>query len=197
MMNPFFSTGRIDNRHVAFKLRGRYSVQTGWAMGKTFSWWTSAVLAVGCLMFTGCAAIAGDQSAEVDLNVHPGADGHFNYHNTLTVDLGPASISTAQLTGVTFTTIEPANTPDLSYITSLLGDGVTADGQLQPFVTYGAFPAGQPSVDGIVVFAGNIVPFFDDTESLHIQWTGTVNLAYPNFPADGFKVSAILQVDPQ
>ena len=57
-------------------------------MGKTLASLGLVALACCSPLLGGCAAIAGDQSAEVDFNVKPGPNGQFFYHNTLTVDLG-------------------------------------------------------------------------------------------------------------
>ena len=141
--------------------------------------------------------VAGEQDAAVNFKVKENSRGVFEWNNTLTVDLGPTSVSDARLTGVTLETLLPAGTPDLTYMSTLLGTGVGPDGQVQPFCTGAAFPSGQSSVDATVIFTGNIIPFFDSTETLHITWTGTINTAYPAFPPDGFQVVATLHVDPQ
>jgi hypothetical protein len=150
-----------------------------------------------CLGLTGCGAIAGQQDAPIVLEVKPGPNDTFGWHTTLTVDLGPTSVSDARLTGVSLTTIDPAGTPDLTYLSTLLGMAVGPNGEMQPFCTAAGFPAGQATADATVVFTGNILPFFDSQSSFHMDWSGTVNPAWGTFPPDGFSISAVLQVDPQ
>ncbi len=166
-------------------------------MEKAHAWIGCITLALASLGLGGCSAIAGEQDANVNFKVKESSRGTFIWNNTLTVDLGPTSVSDALLTGVTLTTVSPAGTADLTYMSTLLGTGVGPDGQIQPFCTVGSFPAGEASVDATVIFTGNIIPFFDSTETLHLTWTGVVNTAYPSFPPDGFQVSAMLHVDPQ
>jgi hypothetical protein len=155
-------------------------------------------VSLAALVLGGCASVAGEQEANVNFKVKQNSAGEISWRNRLTVVLGPVSVSDALLTGVTLTTVDPPDTPDLTYISSLLGEGVGPDGQVQPFCTGGNFPAGQPSAETTVLFTGNIIPFFDATNSLHLTWTGLINESYTGtFPPDGFKVAATLHVDPQ
>jgi hypothetical protein len=155
----------------------------------------SAVLACSPLLF-GCVAIAGDQEAEVDFKVKELPDGTFFYWNTLTVDNGGADVTDAILLAVTLDTLEPAGTPDLTYISTLQGVGVAPTGERAVFCTAASPPAGEQAITADVAFHDNIVPFFDSTNTLRLEWSGLVNTAVA-FPPDGFKVRARLKVEPQ
>ncbi|HVY45286.1 MAG TPA: hypothetical protein VHB21_05375 [Minicystis sp.] len=145
-------------------------------------------------LLAGCASILGDQTAEVDFNVEPRADGTYFYWNDITV--GGGGVDAARLLAVTLDTLSPEGTPDLTYMENLTGVGVAPSGERTPFCSVSSFPRGEEAVVADVLFHDNIVPFFDSSDTLRIEWSGAVNPSVI-FPDGGFEVRARLKVSPQ
>src|SRR5262245_7778972 len=159
---------------------------------------TRALLAAIALtqpLSVGCVAILGDQEADATFPVKAHADGTWSAWNEISVDTGGQSVDSAILLAVTLDTLEPAGTPDMSYLTSLIGEGVAGDDR-QLFCTADEFPVGEQAVVADVVYHENIIPFFQGSDTIRVEWHGTVNPRMA-FPPDGYRVRVRFKIEPE
>jgi hypothetical protein len=151
------------------------------------------IAAASGLSSSGCVALAGDQDSDVGFPVKPLADFTWNAWNEITVGEEIEEVTSAKLLAVTFDTVEPIDTPDLSYLTSLRGEVV--NGELRAlFCTATSFPPEEKSVVGDVHLEQDLMPFVQGGDTIRLEWTGTVDPAYP-MPPDGMRVRARIKVE--
>jgi hypothetical protein len=126
--------------------------------------------------------------------VVPLPDNTFSGWTDLTLQEDISSVRSATLVAVTLSVGGPAGTPDLSFLESLTGSAVTAQATTL-VVSRNGFPKGAPYVTLRNDYVGDLHPLFQDAHTIHIDWAGSLNASYPNWPPDGFEVQADVEID--
>jgi hypothetical protein len=140
-------------------------------------------LAALTLPGSGCVALVGITDTEIDFTVTPGTTNAFFGFTEITIDRDASSANRATLIAVTLDTLKPEGTPDLTYLTSLVGETVLGS-ERTLLVVGNDFPRGEQAVALDVKYDGDLRPFFKDGRTIRIEWNGTTNPAY-QWPADG------------
>lgn len=147
------------------------------------------VAAVGS---AGCAAIAGEHDAETEFLIAPGGDGTFFGWSEITISQRADSVDSAVLQFVVLEVIDPPGTPDLTFISEVVGEAVTPDGRTV-VVRRRGMPKNEPSVALDIEHRGDLRSFFADGHTIRIEWRGSVNQRYP-FPDGGIRIRVALRV---
>jgi hypothetical protein len=145
----------------------------------------------------GCASLIGVQDAQFDLTIpppQPGAGTSFFWFNELDIQFDTSSISRATLLAATVDIQGPAGTPDLSFLKNVVGTTVVGE-QHTVVATCDSFPAGEQAVVMNVKYHDDLRPLLRDGHIIHIEWTGQINPAFTQWPAEGFSVRARLKVE--
>ena len=153
----------------------------------------TAALAVST---SGCLAVFGGvQNTSIDFQVVP-HNGTFWGWTEITVGGDISSVNKATLVSVTMDVEKPVGTADLSFLSTLKGEAVTAAARTT-VVTLDQFPKGEQAVTMNVVFGDDLHPLFKDSRTIRIEWTGATNPAFTAWPADGmgFWVRGALQIN--
>ncbi len=154
-----------------------------------------AAFAAFALSTSGCAAlITGDQDADASFPIKPRSDGTFWGWTEITVGADINSVGPATLTAVTIEVEQPEGYPDLNFLTSLKGETVT-DTARTTVVTLDSFPKGEQAVVMNIVYQGDLHPLFKTSDTIRIEWTGTTNPAFTDWPADGFSIKANVKIN--
>lgn len=152
---------------------------------------TSSLLA---LASSGCAAIAGEQSAEAKFLVLPKGDGTFFGWSEITIEQNANSVDKATLNAVT---VEPMNAEvasDMTFIQSVLGEAVTSTARTK-LVEQTSMPPGERLVSMKVLHEDDLRGFFEDGHTIRVEWSGATNLAYPSWPAEGIWITVRVFVE--
>jgi hypothetical protein len=139
----------------------------------------------------GCRALAGEETIEAHVTVKKNASGTFAGWSEYKLDSPAAEDEGAILKRVLLRA--PDGIPDLTFITSLLGEAVTPS-ERTPIVQGSQFPQNDTMAALEVLYEDDLRPFFPDGQKIRIEWSGTIDLAYP-FPEAGIKVDALITVE--
>ncbi|MBL8740560.1 MAG: hypothetical protein JNK04_05690, partial [Myxococcales bacterium] len=139
----------------------------------------------------GCRALAGEETIEAHVVVKRTDSGTFAGWSEYKLDSPAAEDEGAILKRVLLRA--PEGVPDLTFITSLLGEAVTPT-ERTPIVSGSSFPKDDTMAALDVLYEDDLRPFFPDGQKIRIEWSGTVDLAYP-FPPEGIKVDALITVE--
>jgi len=156
-----------------------------------------ALTAALCASTSGCLAVFGGvQNTTINFQFVPNNAGTFSGWTEITVGGDINSVNSATLVSVTLQVDQPAGTPDLTFMSSLKGEAVTATARTT-VVTLDSLPKGEPAVTMTVNYDGDLHPLFKDNQTIHIDWTGVSNPAYTGWPADGsgFSLQGNVQID--
>lgn len=156
-----------------------------------------AVTAALCVSTSGCLAVFGGlQNTTIDFQIAPNNTGSFFGWTEITVGGDINSVNSATLIAVTLQGQDPTTTPDLSFMSTLKGEAVTATARTT-VVTLDRFPKGEQAVTMNVVYDGDLHPLFKDNTTIRIEWTGVANPAFTAWPAGGtgFSVEGNVQID--
>lgn len=148
-----------------------------------------ASVAVGGL--AGCRALAGEETIEAHVVVKRNDSGTFAGWSEYKLDSPAGEDEGAILKRVLLRA--PDGVADLTFITSLLGEAVTPTLRT-PIVSGEGFPANDTMAALEVLYDDDLRPFFPDGQKIRIEWSGTIDLAYP-FPAEGIRVDALITVE--
>jgi hypothetical protein len=141
------------------------------------------------LATTGCGAtLSGEQDATVHLQLPRKPDSSLFYHNEITVGGNINSVGPATLLAVTLSLEPPILAPDLSFISTLEGQAVTAT-KNTPVATLTASTRGQQSVSLHIDYFSDLHPLFENSTTIKIVWTGTTDPAFTGWPADGSPIN--------
>jgi hypothetical protein len=154
---------------------------------------TGALLA---LASSGCAAIAGEQSAETRFLVAPKGDGTFFGWSEITISEDANSVSRATLRAVTVEPMDPEAASDMTFINSVRGESVTSK-ERTLVVEQTSMPPGERLVSMKVVYNDDLRGFFEDGHTIRVEWSGQTNTAYPSWPAEGIwiKVRVFVEIE--
>jgi hypothetical protein len=153
-----------------------------------------------CCSFASCAALVnGIHGTTVTFPVEKPIAGATTYSGWTEISFQEdiSSVTSATLMSVTLSPKLPANTPDLSFLESVVGSVVPATGAAVEVVDQNGFPRGEPTVILRNDYLGNLKDLRKDAHTIHITWTGTLNPAYKNWPETGFEVQADIEIDVQ
>lgn len=144
---------------------------------------TAAAGVLLALASSGCAAIAGEQSAETKFLVAPKGDGSFWGWSEITIEQDANSVDSATLNAVTVEPMEGSSASDMTFVQSVLGEAVTSTARTT-VVEQTSMPPGERLVSMKVVHTGDLRGFFEDGHTIRVEWSGQTNPAYP-WPAEG------------
>lgn len=153
--------------------------------------WLPTVALPGVAALGGCRALAGEETIEAHVVVKKNDSGTFAGWSEYKLDSPAAEDEGAILKRVLLRA--PDGIPDLTFITSLLGEAVTPT-ERTPIVQGSEFPQNDTMAALEVLYDDDLRPFFPDGQKIRIEWSGTIDLAYP-FPAEGIKVDALITVE--
>ncbi len=156
----------------------------------------ATVAAAGLALGTaGCAS--GEHDTTVHFLVEPVPGGTtWSGWTELTLGVDIDSVGTTNLWGVTLGMNAPAPVPDLTFLSSLLGQSQVGD-VLTPIVSQDSFPAGEPSVELKLLYFGDLHPLFESPNTIRLQWSGQTNPDYKNWPAGGILMQADIVINVQ
>ncbi len=139
----------------------------------------------------GCRALAGEETIEAHVVVKRNDSGTFAGWSEYKLDSPAGADEGAILKRVLLRA--PDGVADLTFITSVLGEAVTPTDRT-PIVSGEGFPANDTMAALDVLYDDDLRPFFPDGQKIRIEWSGTIDLAYP-FPAEGIRVDALITVE--
>jgi hypothetical protein len=139
----------------------------------------------------GCRALAGEETIEAHVVVKRNESGNFAGWSEYKLGEPAAEDEGALLKKVLLRA--PEGVTDLRFITSLLGEAVTPT-ERTPLVSGSGFPANDTMAALEVLYDDDLRPFFPDGQKIRIEWSGTIDLAYP-FPEEGIRVDALITVE--
>jgi hypothetical protein len=146
---------------------------------------TAAVL-LGALS-TGCTSLIGDQEIDARFRVDPRTDGSFFGWSEVTVDDDPNSVDSVTLQWVTMRANDPPNS-DLRFIAQIIGEAVKDD-ESELLVSKNGFPEGEPEVSLDKHYEGDLRPLFRvEDKTIRIEWRGTINPDFNEWPENGFEI---------
>ncbi len=146
------------------------------------------------LASSGCAAIAGEQSAETKFLVSPKGDGTFWGWSEITIEQDVNSVDKATLRAVTVEPMDAEVASDMTFIQSVLAESVTSTARTK-LVEQPSMPPGERLVSMDVVYKDDLRGFFEDGHSIRIEWSGATNPAYPSWPAEGIWIKVRIFVE--
>jgi hypothetical protein len=153
-----------------------------------------AAAAALAMSSTGCASLVdGDHDISVDFLVVP-VNGTFFGWTEITVDENIDTVSSAKLDGVVLQVEKPANIPDLSFLQNLTGTAVTSTARTV-VVQQTSFPKGVQTVELQLVYYADLHPLFENQNTIRIDWTGSTNPSFTDWPAGGIWVQGNVQVE--
>jgi len=155
---------------------------------------TAAFLAAGSLASTGCAAIAGEQTAETKFLVTPSGDGTFWGWSEITIEEDANSVSGATLRAVTVEPRDADAASDMTFVKSVLGESVTSTARTK-VVEQTSMPPGERLVSMNVVYKDDLRGFFEDGHTIRVEWSGQTNPDYPSWPAEGIWIKVRIFVE--
>jgi hypothetical protein len=156
-----------------------------------------AIVAVA-IPASGCAALLeGVHDASATFPVIP-AGTTFHGWTEMTLDENIDSVGTTTLVAVTLSLDPTTGPPDFSFLESLSGTAAAPTGPVL-VATLNPVPRGEQAVVMTIVYTGDLHPLFENANTIHIDWTGSLNPSYKGWPAgnQGFEVTADVQVDVQ
>lgn len=168
---------------------------------RLFALLSAPLVAVVALSSTSCAALySGRHSTHVSFPVVP-SNGAFGGWTEIKVGADVNSVGFSTLTAVILT-VDTEKTPpgiqDLSFFQSLTGTVIGANGESTKVASGSDFRKGDTSVILENDYLGDLRPLFKtDGRTIHIDWAGTMNPAFTNWPAGGIWVKAEVVVDIQ
>jgi hypothetical protein len=130
---------------------------------------------------TGCAALVGEQTADVDIQMAgPGPGGVFHYQTQTTISHDAHEANKATLINLS---LETKTLKDLTFLETLKASLVSPT-QTVEVANVPSFPPRQPIVNIPIEYSGDLIPFFPDGHTLTVAWNGSTN---PDFvwPAGG------------
>jgi hypothetical protein len=146
------------------------------------------------LSTTSCLAIFGGvQTTSVTFPLEKRFDGSFWAWNEITIDQDVNSINSATLYAAKLSITSPAGA-DFTFLSSLKGEVVGAAGRTL-VAKMDTVPPGEPQVLMDVVYFGDLKSLFKDSKTIRLEWSGTTNPAFTNWPAGGYTVEAEVQID--
>ena len=152
-----------------------------------------SLVAGGGLLLPGCASLLGEETIEAHFTVGRGGKPQFygwtEYHfgQKVDQDVG-AELLHAHLQA-------PDGTTDLRVITRLRCEAVQPDGTRTPLASGSDFPENDTLAKLDILYDGNLRPLlFPDAETLRVEWTGTIDTAFP-FPEGGIKIAARIIIE--
>jgi hypothetical protein len=158
---------------------------------------SAAAFAAFALSTSGCAAlISGDQDADASFIIDPHSDGTFWGWTEITVGADINSVGPATLTALTIEVDKPEGYPDLNFLSSLKAETVTSTARTT-VATLDRFPAGEQALVMNIVYQGDLHPLFKTNDTIRIEWSGTTNPAFTDWPAGGFSIKADVKINIQ
>jgi len=140
---------------------------------------------------SGCRALAGEETIEAHLVIKRNDSGTFFGWSEYKLDSPAAPDEGALLKRVLLRA--PEGIGDLTFITSLLGEAVTPT-ERTPIVQGADFPQNDTMASLEVLYDDDLRPFFPDGQKIRIEWSGTIDTAYP-YPDAGIEVTALITVE--
>jgi hypothetical protein len=155
---------------------------------------SGAALALALLASTGCASIAGEQSAETKFLVVPKGDGSFFGWSEITIEQDVNSVNKATLNYVTVEPRDEGAASDMTFIKSVLGEAVTSTARTK-LVEQTSMPPGERLISMDVAYTDDLRVFFEDGHTIRVEWSGQTNLAYPSWPEEGIWITVRVFVE--
>jgi hypothetical protein len=145
---------------------------------------------------TGCASIAGEQSAETKFLVKPKADATFFGWSEITVEQEASSVNRATLVAVTVEATEPAEIKDMGFIDNVTGEAVTST-ERTVLVQKTSMPPGERVVPLDLVYQDDLRGFFEDGHTIRIEWNGRTSASFTAWPPDGIwiRVNVVVELE--
>jgi hypothetical protein len=165
--------------------RARIHLQT---LATALSGAALALTLLASLALTGCASIAGEQSAETTFPVIPRGDGSFEGWNEITIEQDVNSVNKATLNAVTVEPRDEGGASDMTFIKSVIGEAVTSTTRTK-LVEQTSMPPGERLISMDVAYTDDLREFFEDGHTIRVEWKGQTNLAYPSWPEEGIWVT--------
>jgi hypothetical protein len=155
----------------------------------------SALLA---LATSGCGStLSGEQDAKFNFKVLGApASNTFSAWTDITVDGNINSVGPATLLAVTLALDTPSPVTDLSFLSTLEGQAVTATTKTT-VATLTTPTRGEQKVSLHIDYFGDLHPLFESTSTIHITWTGDTNPAFTAWPADGIELQGEVEINIQ
>lgn len=155
-----------------------------------------AVAALG-LSSTSCLALAaGVHDTEIDFLVAKSDSNAFFGWTEITIDGDVGDANSATIQAITLDVEKPEGTKDLSFLSSLSAE-LVLDDRRELAATGDSFPRGEQAVVLKTHFTEDIRPFFKSGTTLRVEWKGTTNPAFTEWPAEGFWIRGRIKVDIQ
>lgn len=173
------------------KVRADRQCRSAWLRRRQVLSLLPTIALPGAGILTGCRALAGEETIEAHVVVKRNDSGNFAGWSEYKLGSPAAEDEGAILKRVLLRA--PDGIPDLTFITSLLGEAVTPT-ERTPIVSGEGFPQNDTMAALEVLYEDDLRPFFPDGQKIRIEWSGTIDLAYP-FPAEGIKVEALITVE--
>lgn len=149
--------------------------------------------AFGGAFFTGCAAIAGEETIDAFFTVGKGTDADFDGWSEYNFDEAVDPEQAATLERVMLHA--PGGAGDLTFITSVYAEAVQPDKTRTPLAQGSNFPKNDSIAPLDILYDGNLRPLlYPDGKKLRIEWSGTFDTTYPH-PEGGTKVQAQVVVE--
>jgi len=145
--------------------------------------WIGLLVALGSM---GCASIVGQQDVDASFTVSPKADGTYFWFNEIELSEDVNSYGVARLGFVRVDAQPPAK--DLTFLSMVKGEAVTSTARTL-IAKKDSMPKGEPNVVLDMVHEGDIRPFFEDGRTVRIEWTGTTNPNFTDWPEGGITVN--------
>jgi hypothetical protein len=142
-----------------------------------------------------CSIFYGEHDVTVHFLAKPGGSGSFTGWSEISIDQDVSGVNKATLLAVTLSVEKPDSVTDLTFISSLEGSVTGSDGQPMRIVSLDEFPRGEAAVSMNVLYSGDLKPLFKDPHTIRINWKGTANPAFTNWPPDGIWVNSSIKID--
>jgi hypothetical protein len=145
------------------------------------------------LAASSCAALVGEQTADVDIHMPAASpNGTFKYQTQTTISSDAHSANRATLINLS---LETKTLKDLTFLKTLKTELVGPD-QTVEVANVHAFPSREPIVNVPIEYTDDLIPFFADGHTLTIAWSGTTNPDF-HWPAGGIDLTVHVTIDVQ
>lgn len=151
----------------------------------------------GLTWSTGCADLLGEQDQDGYFRVAPKSDGTFFGWTEIHVDQDPYSVDKATLTRAALEAREGAK--DMTFMTHVVGEAVTPE-KRTPVARGSKFPPNETIAEMSIIYEDDLRPLFvldedGDGGTIRIEWNGTVDPNYTEWPEDGYEVGVFITVE--
>ena len=147
------------------------------------------------LSTTGCLAlVAGENDTTVNLNVAHGDGQQFFNWNEITLSQSINDVNSATMIGVDMHVVTPVGA-DLTFLSPpIIGEAVNGSRRTQ-VVSLSEIKPGETTAAMKVDYYDDLKDLFRDEHTIRIEWSGRLNPAFTNWPADGIDCKATVKID--